>query len=1517
MHRRFRLAVIAIGLSLALLASACSSSDSKTRSAAGGSAGDPTTLPALPAGTGAGERTPMYLGAVVTPSTWVSSSVSPTLAVPGAAGAWTFTLDDLSGGTSGFGPRVYRENGNSSRIPIGAGLLPNRVYTWFAESPGQDRVGGSFMVDVQMAQSQEFDSVGGVSVGLASGEASTVWNSHSMTTQAGQVGFSLKFEASNPDRKGAPKGWVLQGASSSDFSQIQTMVDGTVSLVSLTGLVSTYREGPAGTWNPVRLSDESVDTTGSAPVLMKDGKGNWVVTSKQTTSVFADDGNDGVANLVSVSGADAPVLSQTWSNGFLSAISDPVSGRSISMTYGGGDCPKPPSGFVAAPEGMICRTSFWDGTSTSVFYVAAPDVAGGASIGRIVDYPEAKGAGASVTDFAYDEAGRLSRVRSPLVAAAAASGIIGIDDQNYWTSVTYREDGKVATITENAAGPGATRCTRSYSYEGSSSAVEDSCFGGRVASVLFDPTTFLTSQLINSAGQVSTYTWDLRTAELLYKVEADGLATATTYKGGQIVSTRGPSKTLGPDVQSTRFTYDQVVDPNNDGVAMRGLDVVYWPSATEPGTNGVQELGPRLDGALVPSLLVNWPSSPAGKSDDWSALMTGGIRIEKAGTYSFRSTNDAARLRLSGVVCNAGACDALRLEPGVTPLQIEVTSASPQASMNIEWSGPDTGGVVQSIPTDRLVPLYGFTTTTDVNDPNAPEAISQTLSKVRYDNPANGRISARLTGLGTQSQLVYEAGSGGRGGWGRQSESIQPLGNRYRYTYWGDKESASAPCPGMKSAIQGGTPKESIAPGPDGGDGPSVTHWVDSAGRNVATKLSSGATSCLTIDGAGRVVVNEILGMGQTTKMTFDYAVNGNPLVTKSVEVIGNETVTSEMEIDLLGREVRSVDPNGITSKTTYDTRTGKVATVTTQIPNGPATVYSQTFDQRGWLASVALNSRILATITYNEDGTAKAISYGNGVVSLNSFDDVNRLVETASRTSDGTLYRSTRAMTAAGRVLSQTYQAGALKSDFNYTYDDPGRLVAASVTKGLSEKAIQWQYSYDANSNRTGQSVAFDSATPTTYSYGYDGADRLISTNDPSASSGITYDARGNALTVGSTSFTYDAANNVSSMSDGTVSATYERGVTGNIRSRTMTGGPDAGTIKFGAEGVTLDAEGRAMAQVVALPGGVKFINPFADATKSEWIFTSITGNDFFRTDDAGSPKGTPQLFDPFGQALSAPDPSQPGVPVTGWQGVTGNETVALSVPVVMMGLRAYIPALGRFVQLDPQVGGSANGYDFANQDPVNVSDPSGAASDGDSLIGAIATVLGAVVSAVVAPTAGFWIGFAIGAVVGAVAYAATWGVFQVATQGSQFDFVQLAISAGVSALSGGLLGRWRFSQGCKAARYLGVEEKSLTISFVRQNAKELRYVANGIKNDGRVMVHDQNNFFAMKAVYGQYKPDLIPRTQQLMQINEVRKGAVGPSFLSRTAHLVRRSNDVAKVAAQRARDDELWANMTNDSFF
>ncbi|GAA2625384.1 hypothetical protein GCM10010399_66040 [Dactylosporangium fulvum] len=80
-----------------------------------------------------------------------------------------------------------------------------------------------------------------------------------------------------------------------------------------------------------------------------------------------------------------------------------------------------------------------------------------------------------------------------------------------------------------------------------------------------------------------------------------------------------------------------------------------------------------------------------------------------------------------------------------------------------------------------------------------------------------------------------------------------------------------------------------------------------------------------------------------------------------------------------------------------------------------------------------------------------------------------------------------------------------------------------------------------------------------------------------------------------------------------------------------------------------------------------------------------------------------TPALldFDEFGVA------QQPAVRF-GWLGAKQRSAEALG-DVILMGVRLYSPALGRFLQRDPVAGGSCSAYDYACGDPVNHHDLDG----------------------------------------------------------------------------------------------------------------------------------------------------------------------------------------------------------------
>lgn len=99
-----------------------------------------------------------------------------------------------------------------------------------------------------------------------------------------------------------------------------------------------------------------------------------------------------------------------------------------------------------------------------------------------------------------------------------------------------------------------------------------------------------------------------------------------------------------------------------------------------------------------------------------------------------------------------------------------------------------------------------------------------------------------------------------------------------------------------------------------------------------------------------------------------------------------------------------------------------------------------------------------------------------------------------------------------------------------------------------------------------------------------------------------------------------------------------------------------------------------------------------------------NLHGDVIGTTDAQGSFTANPET-DEFGVG---------GSPSTrlGWLGGKERFSTGSTLGFIRMGVRLYDPALGRFLSVDPVEGGSANDYDYANQDCVNGYDLDGRAA-------------------------------------------------------------------------------------------------------------------------------------------------------------------------------------------------------------
>ncbi|MCW5933415.1 MAG: hypothetical protein KIT45_03835 [Fimbriimonadia bacterium] len=481
-----------------------------------------------------------------------------------------------------------------------------------------------------------------------------------------------------------------------------------------------------------------------------------------------------------------------------------------------------------------------------------------------------------------------------------------------------------------------------------------------------------------------------------------------------------------------------------------------------------------------------------------------------------------------------------------------------------------------------------------------------------------------------------------------------------------------------------------------------ATRYVyDNANRMIETNFAHGTPAQINerfgYDKAGNLVWRED-GLGVRSTFKYDSL---NRLITYTAP-----DYWAVYNYDPLGNLTQVQDPTG-KSKMTYDAE-NRMLTYTA--PSLELVRYA--YDAAGNTTSIATR---LGTTRYNYDvmnRLTRAVTPqgvftfrydpGNNLIeqtspfhrALHTYDMRDRLASSFFLRANGTtLGTAGYAYDPAGNLIRSTIFDGTTTRRNYYVYDAKDRLTQETSTGDVNPFDIR--YTYDAIGNRLTET---DLNTSQTTSYLYDEANRLLSAGSVSYS----YDANGRLLTKtdasGTTQFTWDARHQLTRVQI-----------------------PNVGQARYFYDGLgnRVRREGAG--------GAFNYVfDPLSDVPTV--LMALGSSSQYFPSAPQGGTLNTPQgafLYDQVGNALA-----QINASTATWGAMSawgeGIGTGALqprgfsaqagawrdaTTGLVMMGLRWYDPAVGRFLSMDPirYRGGDTNLYGYVQNNPLAFVDPWG----------------------------------------------------------------------------------------------------------------------------------------------------------------------------------------------------------------
>jgi len=474
------------------------------------------------------------------------------------------------------------------------------------------------------------------------------------------------------------------------------------------------------------------------------------------------------------------------------------------------------------------------------------------------------------------------------------------------------------------------------------------------------------------------------------------------------------------------------------------------------------------------------------------------------------------------------------------------------------------------------------------------------------------------------------------------------------------------------------------------------TALTDALGRTIKYDYDLGGNLSKILSPNGSVVENSYDKVDRKTATSYNgvkryeytYDANGNVLSEKDL-LTG---ITTNYVYDTDNKLKEKSDSKGKKNTYTYD-ENGNISTSTFTSTTTTNTV-SRKVDKNDQVTDIT-SGNTSTSFTYTENDQLAGLKNKNGTFTLYNYDDAGQLSRLLTTDSSGALINSyDYTFDAKGNQLTEKTKSGTIK----YTYDKNNQLL-----KEVQPNGDTYEYTYDAVGNRLTKKVTKGS-TITTETYNYDAANQLTSINGTN----IAHDKNGNVTSDGKRTYSYDAEDRLIEVKEGGTSIAKYQYNSDGLRISKTTGTTTIYYTYDENNNVVLetDQNGNTLASYIYDDN-----NHPLTMNKSGKTYTfhgNARGDITAVTDEQGAVVASFD-YDTWGNILKESGTLVSEVPFRYASYRYDKET-----NLYYLQQRYYNPSTGRFLTLDPMLGEmddpiTQNGYNYANNNPVNLIDADG----------------------------------------------------------------------------------------------------------------------------------------------------------------------------------------------------------------